>query len=169
MERKTAVIAFGGAGVVGLGILGLLVWRRYKAARTAADTEAKVNEYLDAILKAETQQDAEAAAVAAGGAVARGEISEDDLRKYATSVMASNIGNIAGALIGQIRMGNIKADLIAEQEAQKKKEAAALQSAKAIIPAAPGSGGYVYNPASTGGTPPPAPVSQVTVPIPAAP
>lgn len=168
MERRTTAIVFGGAGIVGLGILGLLIYRRSKAVREAAETEAKVNEYLDAILKAETQAEAEAAAVAAGGAVARGEISEDDLKKYATSVMASNIGNIAGALIGQVRMSNIKADLIAEQEAQKKKDAAAIQSAKNIIPAAPGSGGYVFT-AVNGGTAPPAAVSQITVPIPQAP
>jgi hypothetical protein len=168
MERKTAAIVFGGAGIVGLGILGLLIYRRSKAARAAAEAESQVGAYLDAILKAETQEEAEAAAVAAGGAVARGEISEDDLRKYATSTMASNIGNIAGALIGQVRTSNIKADLIAEQEAQKKREAAALQSAKSIIPAAPGSGGYVFT-AVNGGTPPPPTVTRITVPIPAAP
>jgi hypothetical protein len=157
---------WGAAGVAGVGLVGYAVWSRYRQAKREEEARALVAQYLDKLFQAQTDDERAAAAVGLAGAVARDEVSTQDLQRVAGAAIATQIGSIAGALLGNMRMSDIAADYREELAAQRAREQAAAQAAMYPIPAAPGTGGTVVNPPTyTGGAPPaaPAPV-QTTAP-----
>ena len=161
---------WGAAGVAGVGLVVYALWSRYRQAKREEEARALVAQYLDKLFQAQTEEERAAAAVGLAGAVARDEVSTQDLQRVAGAAIATQIGSIAGALLGNMRMSDIAADYREELAAQRAREQAAAQAAMYPIPAAPGTGGTVVNPPTyTGGAPPgaPAPV-QTPAPSPGA-
>lgn len=136
VSRTTTGILVGGTVLaIGAGAIGVVVWRR-RIKR--AELEAKVGEYLDAIFKAETDEERQKASVEMGGAMARGEFSSKDLKKIATAGMAKNIGGIAGSILGMFRMNQLRTRFTEEAKDQAGREKfAAKASVTPHIPPAP--------------------------------
>jgi len=134
-RTTTGILVVGTVLAIGVGAIGIVVWRRRKKR---AELEAKVGEYLDAIFKAQTDEERQKASVEMGGAMARGEFSSKDLQAMALGGMARNIGGIAGSILGMFRMNQLRTRFTKEAKDQAGRETfAAKASVTPHIPPAP--------------------------------
>lgn len=96
----------GGTGILLTGgIIAALAWRRHARRKAMEET---VGEYLDALHGAETEEEFNAAAVDAAGAMARQEIDEATLQRMAKAGMATMIGGLFASIVGQVRTAQLK-------------------------------------------------------------